>query len=536
MVVLRAGGAIAVLFAAVDFAAAIQQSWAPARCPATSRLPPRLAASPMLKLNKQQELARLLERARLQKQGLAPDLAAEAPKPKPTPKKRAAPKVQSREELFSQLNQMKQAAGGDQLAATKGHQRYGVASKRSAPQRPAAAQPQAATRPPTSSAKAAEAALAKEYSYDDFSELLKSKGKSARTVRALSAERLARGSLFPVPAELRRLDGVPNSFESLEALAQGRRTLVILSSMETFLSDRLRQTLVAFAGTMPASKLDASILAVSRVPTSALRKLARKANVGFTLLSDPESAWISKLKATAAGEVTVYVVDAATGKVVSSHVEATPQTLVATITDVLERRAEEPAGVEGDGAGDEGDEDEEDEKKAADSFFAQYDDYAAAADEMPEEWQFAAAPGFPQASAPRVAPQQPPAVSQPASSSSTGVSALEAENERLKAALAAAQRAEEERKEAARIERTGAGGSHRCAPAHALPRLTPPPLAVGRAPLSTTALPAALPTPPCPPLSRHRSPDTALPTPLRTATAPHSSADRWSVPTVRARR
>ena len=53
------------------------------------------------------------------------------------------------------------------------------------------------------------------------------------------------------------LDGAPNGFASLEALAAGRAYLVLLASHEAIMADKLRQTLVAFAATLPVAPLDA---------------------------------------------------------------------------------------------------------------------------------------------------------------------------------------------------------------------------------------------------------------------------------------
>ncbi len=69
---------------------------------------PRAALA--LKLNKQQELARLLEQARQQRDGVLPKEPPQPKKPKPKPKPRAGPKgPQTREEMFAA---MQRAEGG----------------------------------------------------------------------------------------------------------------------------------------------------------------------------------------------------------------------------------------------------------------------------------------------------------------------------------------------------------------------------------------------------------------------------------------
>jgi len=276
------------------------------------RTPPLRAPLAVCKLNKQQELARMMELAKLQKEGLVPDNAEAAPKPKPKPIPKAKPK-QSREQLFAAMQRMKEQAGGDQLTSQTGAQKYGGKKSSAANKRPAPMPSTAALRDASASAKAmAEREAAKrrameaQYSYDEFSSLMKGSGKSGRVSRALSDEKLPRGSDFPVPApsRFRDLDGVPNSYASLDAIAEGRRTLVVLATMDTFMSESLRSTLLAVSGTVPVAQLDASVVCVSRAAPSAYRKLARKANVNFALLSDADSTWLPLLKAEAGqGEI-----------------------------------------------------------------------------------------------------------------------------------------------------------------------------------------------------------------------------------------
>ena len=199
-----------------------------------------------MKLSKQQELARLMEQARLQKQGLVPEAA---PQPKP-PRSKKKPSAASkspptREQLASAFEQMRASAGGDQLASGSNLQlKYGMKKKmpQAAP-RAAASGTRAAPRPQESPASADPSA---QYSYDDFTQLLKGAGGwSQRTSRALSDETLPSGTLLPLPRSMSSLDGVPTAFESFEALATGTnpeapppRTVVVIASMSTFMSER----------------------------------------------------------------------------------------------------------------------------------------------------------------------------------------------------------------------------------------------------------------------------------------------------------
>ena len=260
--------------------------------PAVGRVAQHHAA---MKLSKQQELARLMEQARLQKEGLVPEAAP----PPPNAKSRAKQKPNvppkrppTREQLSSAFEQMRASAGGDQLTSGSNLQlKYGMKKKmpQATPQRtPLAPRAPASSARPQQLPSSADAAA--QYSYDDFSQLLKGAGGwSQRKSRVLSDEALPTGTLLPLPRSMSSLDGVPSAFESFDALASAAnpdappaRTVVVIASMSTFMSERLRQTLVGFAGSVPAARLDAALVSVSRVPPSTLRKLARKGKVHCT--------------------------------------------------------------------------------------------------------------------------------------------------------------------------------------------------------------------------------------------------------------
>ena len=241
---------------------------------------PHRAATITLKLNKQQELARMLEQAKQQRDGIILDVPPEPPKAKAKPQ--GPGKVpKTREQLFAEMQKLKELAGGDQITAAKsGAMRFG--GKKATPEsvgRTSQAMPSAAQLREQAAASAAAAAEREAaarrrtdaaYSYDELGSLMQGSGKSGRVARALSDEKLPRGTPLPVPARLGALDGVPNSYASLEALADARRTLVLIASMDTFMSDGLRATLEAFAGTVDARSLGASIAEDAPAPSTSL--------------------------------------------------------------------------------------------------------------------------------------------------------------------------------------------------------------------------------------------------------------------------
>ena len=327
----------------------------------------------------------------------------------------------------------------EMASKTESHLRYGISRSKSSvePPKPQQSKPSAQKMKPLPDAG---------YSYDDFQQLLKGQGRSTRVSRPLSDNLLPRGSLLPLPRNFASLEGVPNSFASIEALAGKRRTFVLIASGDTYLAERLRSTLLAFDGQLQAEKLDASLACVSRAPPSSLRKLARKAKVSMPLLSDPDGAWLGKLDCDPSGEVSVVLVDSDSTKVIMSFSGASvaPSTLVQTVAMAIERR-------------------DELEAAAAPPPAAPPDDIPDS-DELPDEWAFAAAgPQQPAAVAPAPSPPPPPAPKpspppiaipkpeitfRPAAAPPPSpapapapppppLAALEAENEKLRAALRA---------------------------------------------------------------------------------------------------
>ena len=85
------------------------------------------------------------------------------------------------------------------------------------------------------------------------------------------------------------LDGVPEPPASLASLANGQRLLVLVASVESAMSDRLRQLLIELQGVEGWAEMGAQVAAISKVPAASLRKLGRKAGVGFPLVSDQSS-------------------------------------------------------------------------------------------------------------------------------------------------------------------------------------------------------------------------------------------------------
>ena len=291
-----------------------------------------------MKLNKQQELMRLMQQAERQRNGLEPaDEAPPKPKPKPKPKpqKQAAKTATTREDMFAVMRKLQDDNPDEMAPKTESHLRYGISRSKSSvePPKPQQRKPSAPKEKPLPDAG---------YSYDDFQQLLKGQGRSTRVGRPLSDNLLPRGSMLPLPRDLPSLEGVPNSFASIAALAEKRRTFVLIASGDTYLAERLRQTLLAFDGRLPAEKLDARLACVCRAPPSSLRKLARKAKVDMALLSDPDAAWLGKLNCDPGGEVSVFLVDSSSTRVIMSFSGASvaPNTLVQTVATAIERRDE----------------------------------------------------------------------------------------------------------------------------------------------------------------------------------------------------
>ena len=129
----------------------------------------------------------------------------------------------------------------EMASKTESHLRYGISRSKSSvePPKPQQSKPSAQKMKPLPDAG---------YSYDDFQQLLKGQGRSTRVSRPLSDNLLPRGSLLPLPRNFASLEGVPNSFASIEALAGKRRTFVLIASGDTYLAERLRSTLLAFDG------------------------------------------------------------------------------------------------------------------------------------------------------------------------------------------------------------------------------------------------------------------------------------------------
>ena len=109
------------------------------------------------------------------------------------------------------------------------------------------------------------------------------------------------GASLPLPTSLS--DIAPGSFDSLQELSGGRDLLVLVSSLDSAMTDRLRQTLVALQEVV--APLGAQAAAVSLVGGPAYRKLARKTKVDYPLLSDPGRDWLRLLPQV--GGVSVYI-------------------------------------------------------------------------------------------------------------------------------------------------------------------------------------------------------------------------------------
>ena len=427
-----------------------------------------------MKLNKQQQLALLMEQAERQRQGLPPTEEAVPQKAATSAqKKKAKAAPRTREELGAVMKKIKDSNPDEMASKTQSHLKYGVSV------RPAAAASKAKPAATKSASAAGKPISDAGYTYSEFQQLLKGDGKTSRAERPLSDNLLQRGTSLPMPPNLPSLDGTPNSFASLEALADGQSTLVVLASSDSYLSERLRQVLVTFHGRLRPAQSGASMMCVCRAPLSSLRKLARKANVAMPLLSDPDGSWTSRLKCDPAGGVSAFLVDVESSTVLASFSDqnVAAETLVQTIDSALKRKdelygapAEKSASAEL----------EEAVAMGGDTW-----DDVPDGDEMPEEWAelFRGAeaiptpmppPPPPTRAPPQKAPPAPPTVQPPTpppsvvvpkpevtfrptnsplspppapagSASSPSASALEAENEALRAKLAEVKAREEAR-------------------------------------------------------------------------------------------
>lgn len=296
-----------------------------------------------LSMKKQMRLKQQLDAARAAKTGTphAADNTPKtpltamppAPKPrpqKPQPKKRAI----SPEEVLAAVRNA--AATDASTAATS------AATPRRAPPRPSTAAVTTPRRKP---------AVDEGEQYKQFDAML-STSREGRNSRVRSTELIPKNTPLPMPPTLAELPGHPFSVDSLTALASWEEggaaasRLVLIASTSPMLDQTLRQTLVDFSSTFPKEKLDAQVAAVSRVPPSGYRKLARKGGVHFTLLSDESSAWLSKL-GCAPGDTCAFVVSMPGCRVVASFSAADePTALVARVTSMLETtevEVEEPS-------------------------------------------------------------------------------------------------------------------------------------------------------------------------------------------------
>ena len=185
-----------------------------------------------MKKSKQQELAEMMARAKMQKEG-----AVEAEEPAaPAAPKRAPPppkQRQTREDLFKivqRANAQIDPKGNRRVATSpqKGGKASG-APKSTGMLRAKALQ----SAPPSPSAqRAADAKKKIAADYDELKGLMGSRSFKDAS-RSLSAELLRSGSKLPLPARaLSEIACEPYSLDSLEALASDRPTLVLIVSTE----------------------------------------------------------------------------------------------------------------------------------------------------------------------------------------------------------------------------------------------------------------------------------------------------------------
>uniref|UniRef100_A0A7S4BC22 Uncharacterized protein n=1 Tax=Chrysotila carterae TaxID=13221 RepID=A0A7S4BC22_CHRCT len=285
----------------------------------------------MAGMKKQAELAALMQKAKLQKQGLAEDeieAVVDVPKPptkskpKPLQQKRRAP---TREELFAMVR--KTAKQGSEPS-----KRAAVPMPRTRPAEPDRGLPLRRPGPPPFGSSPAEG-------YNDLKQALSGASGPSFDV---SDEVLPAGRLLPMPASLSLLPCEPFGVASLGALAGDAPTLVLIASNEAMMSNKLRETLMSFAGRFNAKELDAAVAGVSRVPPSGVRKLARKGGVSYPLVSDEGRAWLGSLRVPASGAPCAFVVEVATGRVVASFGTENAQPLLDRVTAKLRKMKQGP--------------------------------------------------------------------------------------------------------------------------------------------------------------------------------------------------
>lgn len=136
------------------------------------------------------------------------------------------------------------------------------------------------------------------------------------------------GSTLPLPSVLAGLEGIPGSFATLAELSSGGDMLVLVATTESAMTDPLRQTLVGVSESMPPG---VGAAAVSLVGVSAYRKLARKADVAYPLLSDPGREWLGPLGCAPTGEIVAFLVSTRSGVVLQVHSGIKPQLMVERI-------------------------------------------------------------------------------------------------------------------------------------------------------------------------------------------------------------
>ena len=120
------------------------------------------------------------------------------------------------------------------------------------------------------------------------------------------------GSPLPMPPAMSNLDGIPGKYASLLDLCGDAELLVLVASTDAAMTDRLRQTLVGLQESAVQDWQHRSVsvqaAGVSMVAAGSYRKLARKANVEYPLLSDPGREWLESLGSDPAGEVGILLV------------------------------------------------------------------------------------------------------------------------------------------------------------------------------------------------------------------------------------
>mmetsp|Transcript_112734 Transcript_112734/g.204892 ORF Transcript_112734/g.204892 Transcript_112734/m.204892 type:complete len:463 (-) Transcript_112734:371-1759(-) len=131
------------------------------------------------------------------------------------------------------------------------------------------------------------------------------------------------GSSLPEPsdgiARLHFLDqnGGEMSYESLQAAADGKRSLVLIASSEPVLQNRLRE-IFSEMNSM-ASELDAAVIGVSAARTREVKKYSHKWGISFPLVSDADSKWLGPLNCNAQSEqLVIHIVDVATQTIVTT--------------------------------------------------------------------------------------------------------------------------------------------------------------------------------------------------------------------------